>query len=168
MFVTKSGWVKSPGFCEFKDLSCRECWGVCVFKTRPWGSSLVANWNKDPELSQQQVKDLVLSLLCVGSIPGLGTYTCHGHGQRKRGKKNSEGGEGVWRTITLLPVVSEQVPGCYSCSFVCSKKKKKIQGVPTMAQWVGSLTTAAPVALEARDRSPAWHSGLEDPVLLQL
>ena len=43
-------------------------------------SSLVAHW----------VKDLVLSLkcvgllLCTGSIPGLGTFTCHRHPPRKK------------------------------------------------------------------------------------
>ena len=37
-----------------------------------------------------------------------------------------------------------------------------------MVQWVKSLTAVSLVPAEARVRSPAWHSGLKDPVLLQL
>ena len=52
-----------------------------------------------------------------------------------------------------------------------SKKKKREReraGVPTVAQWVKNSTAAAWVAVEVWVQSPAWHSGLKDPVLWQL
>ena len=43
--------------------------------------------------------------------------------------------------------------------------KAAIRGVPAVAQWDKNQTTAAQVSAEARVLSPAWHSGLKDPVL---
>ena len=47
-------------------------------------------------------------------------------------------------------------------------KTKVSWGVPTMVQWVTNPTAVARVTAEAQVRSPAWHSGLEDPALPQL
>ena len=44
----------------------------------------------------------------------------------------------------------------------------KFLGDPTVAQWVKNLTRAAWVTAEVWVLSPAWHSGLKDPVLLPL
>ena len=41
-------------------------------------------------------------------------------------------------------------------------------GVPAMAQWVRNPAGVAGFAVEARVRSAAWHSGLKEPMLLQL
>ena len=40
-------------------------------------------------------------------------------------------------------------------------------GVPAAAQWVKNPTAAARVAVEVRVQSPAQHSGLKDPTLVQ-
>ena len=37
-----------------------------------------------------------------------------------------------------------------------------------MAQWVKNLTALVQVTEEVQVQSPAWNSGLKDPVLLQL
>ena len=41
-------------------------------------------------------------------------------------------------------------------------------GVPIVAQWVKNLTAVVQSVAEVQVQSPAWHSGLKDPVLLQL
>ena len=43
--------------------------------------------------------------------------------------------------------------------------KMEKTGVLTVVQQVKSLTAAAWVAVEAQVQSPAWHSGLKNPVL---
>ena len=48
------------------------------------------------------------------------------------------------------------------------KKKSLEREIPAVAQWVKNLTAAAQVAAESQVWSPAWHSGLKDPALLQL
>ena len=55
---------------------------------------LLKDWTRRSSLVVQWVGDLALSLqwlgllLCMGSILGLGTSTCHGQGQKKRSKKS--------------------------------------------------------------------------------
>ena len=41
-------------------------------------------------------------------------------------------------------------------------------GVPALVQWVKNLTAVAWVSAEVWVQSPAWRSGLKDPVLPQL
>ena len=52
-------------------------------------------------------------------------------------------------------------------SFEAVKKKKKVQGVSAVVQWVKNLTTVAWVSAKVPLPSLALHSGLKDPVLLQ-
>ena len=59
---------------------------------------------KDPELSVQQL----VSLMCLGSIPGSTTYTCHGCRLKKKKKKKKRGSGGrACLGRTLLEVSSE-------------------------------------------------------------
>ena len=44
----------------------------------------------------------------------------------------------------------------------------RLCGGPAVAQWVQIPTAVLLVTMEARDQSPAWHSGLKDPTLPQL
>ena len=46
--------------------------------------------------------------------------------------------------------------------------KKIISRVPIVAQWVKNQTVAAWVSAEVQVSSPAWHSELKDPALLQV
>ena len=47
-------------------------------------------------------------------------------------------------------------------------KKNDTLGVPAVAQWVKNPTVAAQVTAEVQVQPLAQHSGLKDPVLLQL
>ena len=53
-------------------------------------------------------------------------------------------------------------------SWVGRKPLRIFAGVPAVAQQVKNPTAVAQVAVEAWVQSPAWCSGLNDPVLLQL